>query len=200
MTTTGISESFHSLLSSGKSAHNSLVDVLMKTDAIVINQTQKSLKRAAKWEEDQKSLGMCTIRGLSGASVSRLLSSKGFELFSDAADPSSMASFVQINPVDIHAANSFCVHEILTGGRVHIVSDRPFDSPSSGSVNYRRMHTIETSLGQNVDLGVSICAGCCNEANPTDSEVYGFDLPRKFELLYPGKYHLLRVVAALGIG
>lgn len=200
MTTTGISESLHSMLASGNSASSSLVGVLQKIDGIVISQRQKSDKRASKWAAKQSELELNDVRGLSGASVTRLLSGEGFRLFSSAADQSRFASCMVIDPVDELALQSWAVRELSGTRVVHIVSERPFNQPTPGSDLYRQVRTIETSLGLHMDLGTEACAGCRLADDPSLDQAFGFNLMPNFELLYPGKERLTRVLAALGLG
>ena len=200
MTTTGISESLHAQLASGSSGLQTLVNLLEQVDAIVVRQMQTSAVRSVEWSEEQTTLEMNQVHGFAGAAVTRLISGKGFELFSAAADAASFSSCLAIDPVDPFACNSWCVREMSGFCLVHIVSEIEFLEPRIGSEMYRQQVVIESALGQQTDHGKEVCAACGQEDNPTLEEAFGFTFPDNFENRYGGKLRLVRLLAAVGVG
>lgn len=201
MSSSSISESFHSLLASGKSSFNSLTQILILVDKISLKQLQESKKRSSYMEKILLEMDLASGGGFCGLSAAPFLSDKGWRLFSESMAHSLYCSVSVVENIDEFAQKSFQVQDLrFNSDTSHIVSIYPFKPPLAGSDLYLRYHCLDRSLGRNVELGKSICAACHAKDAPGGEDGSFFVLPARWELLYQGKYSLTRVIVALGIG
>ena len=197
--TTGISESLHSLLASGRSAVNTLTDVLVLVDAIVVRQCEKSLDLSAKHEKVLQQFTLESLGGFVVASVSTLLSGHALERLRELNAGSCFFSVQSIDRTDAVAVRSWHVTDlrVVGAGLVHTVSEIPFPVVPN-SRRSRVAGDIRRVLSKNVDLGRKMCA-CCATADETGFESgAGFQLPSRWELLYQGLHERRRLCIALG--
>ena len=193
--TTGISESFHSLLASGKSANNSLIDVLQLCDEIMVRQCEKSLRKAAKHEESLEKFKLSDLGGFVVPSVLALLSGHALEKLQESVVSSNFCSVSKLHESELPA---WRVSDLRFKGLVHNVFqiEIPFHlSPSVCVVE----QLIRDGLSLDADLGKNVCA-CCRAADFVlgFEQGNGFHLPPRWELLYPGVEERKRLCRALG--
>jgi hypothetical protein len=197
MGTTGISESLHSLIASGKSAVNTLGDVLVLIDCIVIMQCDKTLKRTAKHEKTLEELTMQDLVGFVAPSVSTLLSGQAWKRMLELNVSSCFVSVNSVDRADAFVTRSWRATDLrFETGTVHVVSQLP-DVPLSAGCS-RSAAEIRRVLSKNVDLGRQVCASCRSADNAEFEAGGGFQLPARWELLYDGIYARKCLCIALG--
>ena len=201
MAASSISESFHSLLASGRSHFNKLHEILILVDRILIQQLQESRKLSDQWEASIPSLSLRDGMGFAGVAVSGLLSGKGWRLLGRSFEASLYMSVSPTEATDDFATRAFRVIDgRFPESKAHTVHVGPLDKYGRGAEYNTRFATIKSALSKDMSLGVSVCSGCGSAEAPETGEPLPFDLPPKWELLYQGHYRLKRVIVALGFG
>ncbi len=197
MMTTGISESFHALLASGKSGMQTLSDLFVKLDAIGVQQTERSLKSAASWEADVLSLEHCDVAGFVALSVSTLLSGYAFKELQTVNANSCFFSVASVDCEDAQAIRSWNVTNVHHG-TMHVVSERHPPPLTPDQVLLAQL--IYGALSKDVDLGKHNCACCRSQDEVAFARGHGFRLPPRWPLLYQVVKSRRRVIFALGFG
>jgi hypothetical protein len=125
--TTGISESVHAMLASGKSAQRSLTDLVVLVDRIGPKQIEKSLKESIKHDETLGSLSISDLGGFVVPSVAPLLSGLGFSKLKELNASSSFFSVSACDPAHEFALRSWTVRDMrFKSGQTHNVSELSF--------------------------------------------------------------------------
>ena len=146
-----ISESLHSLLSSGKSHFNKLHEIFLKIDTILITQLQAGQRRADKWEKGITKLDLGSGKGFAGSSASMLLSSQGWVRLGDAFDSSIYMGVTPVDSEDVFCPKAFRVVDGRFDSAPHVVKIVPPDvslySVQSTELE-RRQTAIHAALGK----------------------------------------------------
>lgn len=191
---TGIGEAFHSLLASGTSSSNTLSDVLKKVDAITVKQIQANKKNASKWEIDLAALSENDLGGFVLASVCTLLSGSSFHVLMGRNVQSMFHSVHGVSVADDMGLQSWKVKDRrFSDGVEHLVTERLWGDESGSTYSL-----IKRNLSVDMDLGKGKCASCHETKHPVG--VSGFNLPNRWEFLYPTNSSRKRVIVALGFG
>jgi hypothetical protein len=198
LATTGISESLHALLASGHSACNSLTDVLVLVDRIIVRQSEKSLRLSAKHERHLEELSLADVSGFVTPSVAPLLSGYGLDKLLELNAKSCFYSVTQTDQADAFVERSWlCGDKCFLVALQHTVSEI-VQLPVTSAQSSHTARVILDVLSKNVDLGHGVCA-CCHTADGSGFDLgYNFRLPARWELLYQGKYERERICRALG--
>jgi hypothetical protein len=197
MMTTGISESFHALLASGKSGMQTLSDLFVRLDVIAVKQTERSLKSAAEWETAVLALQQSDVAGFAVLSVSTLLSGYAFQQLQTANAESCFFSVTAVDTVDALAVRSWRVANVRFGESETVSERAPVPSTPAYS-SYAQL--VRDSLSKDVDLGVRKCACCRTEDAGACERGAGFVLMQRWELLYQTVNARRRLIFALGFG
>ncbi len=200
MRASSISESLHSLLASGRSAGNSLIELLQQVDGILVRQCEKSLRASARHEKELEAFTLDNAVGFVVPSVSALLSRHALDNLRTANTASCFYSVGACDPLAAGVARSWRVQDLrYKGGFVHGVSQ--IDVPLVLTARLARVaRVIRDALSKNTDLGKNICA-CCRTANEDGFDAgEGFSLMPRWEALYPGVTERERLCRALGFG
>jgi hypothetical protein len=196
--TTGISESVHSLFASGNSAVNTLTDVLVLADSVVIRQCDRSLRMSAKHEVELEQLTLESLSGFSVASVATLLSGRGLRMLRELNTSSSYFSVSPVDKVDAFVERSWQATDLrFQSGMVHNVSQIVCPAVLEDRL-HRNFLLIRRCLSKDVDLGGNVCACCGSVDSSCFADGAGFQLPPRWELLYQGLHERRRLCLALG--
>jgi hypothetical protein len=151
--TTGISESLHSLLASSNSSVNTLTDVLVLADAIVVRQCERSLLLSTKHETALEQLTLESLGGFVVASVSMFLSGHALAKLREINLSSCFLSVVLVDSVDVFAIRPWRATDLrFHCGLIHNVSQIAFPMMLSSQLA-RNALVIRRCLSKDVDLG-----------------------------------------------
>lgn len=197
MQTTGVSESLHSLIASGRSSLNNLGDILVLVDSIVVSQCEKTLKRTAKHDTALEQLTLDALAGFVLPSVSPLLSGRALNRLRELNVGSCFFSVCVVDPVDASVVRSWRVSDLrFSTGLVHVVSEI-LRTPANAELK-KAAAEIRRVLSKDMDLGRQVCATCRSADEGAFENGRGFQVPVRWELLYPGVSMRKRMCIALG--
>ncbi len=86
---------------------NTLTDVLVLADSVVIRQCDRSLRMSAKHEVELEQLTLESLSGFSVASVATLLSGRGLRMLRELNTSSSYFSVIPVDKVDAFVKRSW---------------------------------------------------------------------------------------------
>lgn len=192
------SESFHSLLAGGDSAHRTHAQLIKKIDSILADQVVKHQQRAVSHDKALQELEENDLQGLVVVSVAPLLSGYAFNHLMTLRCDASFMSVHEVAPGNVLHTRQWTVRDArFRNSRIHRVGLVDLDCVPESAEMRGTAALIEGALSiMSIDLDVcGICGG--GEGDDVEPGV-SFVLPKQWPKLYSTKPQLIQLCRALG--